>query len=133
MLLYCDSVILIYFLENTGPLNARAVNWLAGFEAAGDHVAISDLTRLECRVKPLQLKNTVALRLFDQYFQQANVRCVPLTTAVFDRATGIRADGGFQTTDALHLAAAVEARCDRFLTNDTRLARFSDIPVEIMP
>jgi predicted nucleic acid-binding protein len=35
--------------------------------------------------------------------------------------------------DSLHLAAAVEGGCDRFLTNDARLSRFPDIPVEVLP
>ena len=32
-----------------------------------------------------------------------------------------------------HLAAAVEARCDRFLTNDHRLAKFSGLTIEVLP
>jgi hypothetical protein len=35
--------------------------------------------------------------------------------------------------DSLHLAAAVEAGCDRFLTNDTRLSAFTALPVEVLP
>jgi hypothetical protein len=31
------------------------------------------------------------------------------------------------------LAAAAESGCDRFLTNDTRLSAFTDIPVEVLP
>ena len=33
----------------------------------------------------------------------------------------------------LQLATAVEHGCDRFLTNDTRLSRFPDITVEVLP
>jgi hypothetical protein len=33
----------------------------------------------------------------------------------------------------LHLAAAIEAGCDRFLTNDNRLTTFPDLPVEVLP
>jgi len=35
--------------------------------------------------------------------------------------------------DSLHLAAAVESGCDRFLTNDARLSAFTAIPVEVLP
>jgi predicted nucleic acid-binding protein len=45
----------------------------------------------------------------------------------------IRAKHNFKTVDALNLAAAVEGNCDRFLTYDARLARFADIPVEVLP
>jgi predicted nucleic acid-binding protein len=45
----------------------------------------------------------------------------------------MRADLNFKTPDALHLAAAIEGGCARFLTNDTRLNRCSDIVVEVLP
>jgi predicted nucleic acid-binding protein len=47
-----------------------------------------------------------------------------------DRATKIRADHGFRTPDAIHLAAAVISNCDAFLTNDLRLERFPDIVIQ---
>ena len=58
---------------------------------------------------------------------------VPITTAVFDRATFIRAAHDFKLGDSLHLAAAVETRCDRFLTNDARLSAYTALPVEVLP
>jgi hypothetical protein len=45
VLVYCDSVILIYFFDHVGSLNLRATNRLAAFAAAGDRIAISDLVR----------------------------------------------------------------------------------------
>ncbi len=133
MVIYCDSVILIYFLDTVGPFNVRAVARMAAMRAAGDTAAFSDLTRLECRVKPLKLGATTTLADFDAFFARPDVRLVPITTAVFDRATLIRATHNFKLADSLHLAAAVEAGCDRFLTNDTRLSAFTDIPVEVLP
>ena len=46
MLIYCDSVILMYYFDHTGQFNVRAVNRLAALAAAGDRIAISDLVRL---------------------------------------------------------------------------------------
>jgi uncharacterized protein len=133
MLVYGDSVILIYFFDHTGPFHVRAVARMSALRTAGDLVAVSDLTRLECRMKPIRLGNAAALALFDGFFAQPDVRLVPITTAVFDRATVIRATYNFKLADSLHLAAAVLGGCDRFLTNDTRLSAFTDIPVEVLP
>jgi predicted nucleic acid-binding protein len=133
VLVYCDSVILIYYLDQVGPFQVRAANRLAGLKAAKDQIAVSDLVRLECRVEPIRTHDTQVLAKFDTFFAAPDVLHVPLTTAVYDRATVIRATYGFKTADAIHLAAAVEAGCGRFLTNDTRLSRFSDIPVEVLP
>jgi len=79
------------------------------------------------------LGDAARLADYDNLFAQPNVELVPMTTAVFDRATIIKADHNFKLGDSLHLAAAAEARCDRFLTNDARLSAFTDIPVEVLP
>ena len=54
MLRYVDSAIIIYFLERADDFHTRAAAWLAGFQAAGDELAVTDLSRLECRVGPLK-------------------------------------------------------------------------------
>lgn len=114
MLVYCDSMILIYWLDHTGLFQVRAANRMAALQPAGDQIAISDLTRLECRVGPLKRQDAAVAAAFDQLFAQPSLRIVPLTAGVFDRATQLRADHGFKTPDALHLAAAIEASCGRF-------------------
>lgn len=132
MLVYCDSVILMYFFDHVGPFNVRATNRLAAMAAARDVIAISDLSRLEYRVLPMKTGDTAKLSIFEAFCSHPDVRLVPITTAVFERATAIRARHNFKLADSLHLAAGVEARCDRFLTNDTRLATFTGIVVEVL-
>jgi uncharacterized protein len=133
MLIYCDSVILIYWMDQVGPFHLRAHNRMLALQASGDRVAVSDLTRLECRVGALRRRDAAILATFDNFFVRADVHKLPLPTAVFDRATQLRADLGFKTPDALHLAAAIEGACDRFLTNDARLSRCTDFVVEVLP
>lgn len=133
MVVYCYSVILIYFFDHVGAFNLRASNRLAALAAAGDQIAASDLVRLECRVKPIKLGDATQLAVYDAFFARSDVQRVPITTAVFDRATSIRAAHNFKLGDSLHLAAAAEAGCDRFLTNDGRLSAFTGIPVEVLP
>ena len=91
MLIYADSVILIYFCGFAGPFNIRATNRLAAMAGAGDQIAVSDLVRLECRVKHIRTGAKARLTVFDLFFGRPDVRVVPITTAVFDRATLIRA------------------------------------------
>ena len=55
MLVYLDAVIGIYAVEGALSFQARARARLATMRAAGDQPAISDLTWLECRVKPIRL------------------------------------------------------------------------------
>ena len=133
MLIYCDSVILIYFFDHVGDLQKRAADRLAALSAASDRIAVSDLVRMECRVMPIRNGDKIKLDLFDNFFTSPDVVHIPLASAVLDRATQIRAQHHFKTIDSINLAAAVEHGCDRFLTNDHRLGRFLDIAVEILP
>lgn len=133
MLVYLDSVIVIYRINGDPPFKARADRRIAALESAGNRFAVSHLTRLECRLRPIRLGDAATLARYDDFFTLPAVQVVPITQAVFDRATLIRAAFNFKLADSLHLAAAVEAGCDFFLTNDVALARFSDITVEILP
>ena len=88
---------------------------------------------MERRVDPIRKGDTLRLARFDGFFAHPDVQVVPITTTVFDRATQVRAAHGYKTIDAINLAAAVEASCNIFLTNDAQLTGFRDITVELLP
>lgn len=132
MLIYLDSNIVIYLIEQPPAWGPRAAARMALVHAAGDEVWISDLTRLEARVGPLASGNHSLLARFDSFFG-SGIHVQQLTAAVCDRAALIRARHRYRLGDALNLAAAVEASCGAFLTNDARLSGFPDIPVEVLP
>ncbi len=127
MLIYMDSTVTIYLVEQVLPYLPLVE---AHINAPGATLAVSDLTRLECRVHPLMHNDPPRLAQFDAFF--ATVQVVDLSSAVFDLATTIRATYRFETADSIHIAAAVEARCDVFLTNDKDLKRFTGIAVEVI-
>ena len=70
---------------------------------------------------------------YTRFFALPDVQVVPLTAAVCDKATEVRATYNFKTPDALHLAAAIIHGCDAFLTNDLRLNRCTDIRIDVLP
>jgi predicted nucleic acid-binding protein len=133
MLVYLDAVICIYAVEGTLGFQTRARARLAAMRAVGDRPAISDLTWLECRLKPIRLGDAVALADMEAFLTASDVVRVPMPTAVYERACHIRALFNYKLADALHLAAACEGGCGLFLTNDLRLTGFPDIPVEVLP
>jgi predicted nucleic acid-binding protein len=132
-MVFLDTNIVIYLIENPPVFGARATATVTTLLSAGDTIAVSDLVRLECRVGPLRHGNTALLAQFDAFFTSPDVQVFPLTAAVCDRATVIRATHLFKTPDALQLATAIIHGCDRFLTNDTRLNACTDIAVEVLP
>lgn len=133
MLVYLDSVICIYAVEGAPSFKARAQARLIALRAAGDEPAVSDLTWLECRVKPIRLGDAVSLSDMEAFLTASDVVRIPMPPAVYERACRIRAAHGFKLADALHLATAVESGCALFLTNDLRLSSFTDIVVEVLP
>jgi predicted nucleic acid-binding protein len=133
MLVYLDTVICIYAIEGLPSFQARARARLATMRAGGDQPAISDLTWLEGRVKPIRIGDATALADMEAFLTASDVVRVPMPTAVYERACRIRAVRNYKLADALHLAAAVEGVCGLFLTNDHRLSSFPDMPVEVLP
>ena len=139
MLIYLDTCIFIYWVEGPAPFDARARAHLASLEAAGHRFAVSEFTRLECMVKPLGVGDGALLIDYERMFLAPNITFVSLDAPVCERAANIRgahayASGKrYSVQDALHLAAAVQAGCGSFLTNDHRLARFPDITVDVLP
>jgi predicted nucleic acid-binding protein len=139
MLIYLDTCIFIYWIEGPAPFDARVRTHLATLQAAGHRFAISEFSRLECLVKPLGMGDGALLLDYERMFLAPNVTFVPLDAPVYERAATIRgvhayASGKrYSVQDALHLAVAVQAGCDSFLTNDHRLAGFPDITVDVLP
>jgi predicted nucleic acid-binding protein len=126
MTVYLDSMIVIYLVEGPDPFRTRARDRVDRLVAAGDQIAINELTRLECRVKPIRLADVSLLADYDAFFAAPDLLTLSLPGTVFERATVIRAQYGFG------LATAVEHACGRFLTNDVQLRLFPDIAVEIL-
>jgi predicted nucleic acid-binding protein len=133
MLIYLDSVICVYAVDGVPTFQARAKARLAAMRAAGDQPTISDLTWLECRVKPIRIGDALALSDMEAFLTASDVVRIALPTAAYERASRIRAAYNFQLADSLHLAAAIEVGCGLFLTNDLRLSKFPDIPIEVLP
>jgi predicted nucleic acid-binding protein len=129
MRLYLDAAPVIYVVEQVAPFFSVVDARLSTSETV--RVA-SDLTRMECRVKPVREGNADLLKDYDDFFEYVVAEIVVLSREVMDRATEIRARYGFKTPDAVHLAAAVVTSCDVFLTNDHRLDRFPDISIEVV-
>jgi predicted nucleic acid-binding protein len=129
MRLYLDSPPIIYLVEQVQEYASSVRERLS---APGLILIASELSRLECRVKPLRHRDVALLRDFDDYFADSIAELILLTRDVLDRATEIRANFGFKTPDAIHLAAATISQCDAFLTNDHRLRQFQFFPMEIM-
>ena len=133
MLVYLDSAICLYAVEGPPALRQRAAARLAAIAAAGDSFAVSDLSWVECRVKPMRLGDSAALAEMERFLGSPGIDRLPISAAVCEQACRLMAGQRIKTADALHLGAAIEGGCSVFLTNDVRLLQVSGIAVEALP
>jgi predicted nucleic acid-binding protein len=115
---YLDTCMCVYLIERT-PVFGRAV-W-EKLNLCHPVMCWTLLTRLECRVKPLQTGDTVLQQVYESFFARPDGLLLPLSREVFDLAAELRAHHRLKTPDALHLAAAIAGGCEEFWTNDHRL------------
>jgi predicted nucleic acid-binding protein len=69
----------------------------------------------------LRQGDAIRQKQFELFFATPDLTVVGCPDKVFDLATQLRAHRRLKTPDALHLAAAIEAGCNEFWTNDHRL------------
>lgn len=132
MPVFADSNIVVYLIEQPPDWGPRAAGYIDAVLASGDRIVVSELVRMECRIRPLATGDTATLAAFERFFVSQRVDLVGISRAVCDRAAVIRAQHRIRPLDALHLAAAIENGCTRFVTHDRRLAAFPDVAVDLL-
>lgn len=119
---YLDSCLVIHLIEGPKAVRDAVTAALQPTQAPAPSVHVSDLTRLECRVRAFREGNRPLLDRYDAFFAAPEVICLSCSAAAFDLATEFRAGHRLKTPDALHLAVAVVNQCDELWTRDDRLS-----------
>ena len=133
MILFLDACALIYRFEGASRFRLAATALIAEL-AAGQTVvelAVSRLSVLECRVKPLREGNAILLKRYDDFF--AAVHIVELSPTVVDLATDLRVRHHLKTPDALQAACATSLQSDAaFVTADLAFAKVAALNVRLI-
>ena len=116
-LIYLDSCLLIYLIENHSQWAAPLRSKLSAVDPL--NLAISDLVRMECLVKPIRDDDLALQRRYRNAFEE--LVQLPLSREVFESAAHLRGRFGIKPPDALHLACAQHHGCEQLWTNDERL------------
>jgi len=69
---------------------------------------------------------------YGQFFRGDAVEIVPVSRDILEIATTLRANQGFRSPDAIHLATAIHTEADLFLSADKALKKCSGIQVEVV-
>jgi predicted nucleic acid-binding protein len=131
--LYLDASCIIYLIESENPFHDKVASRLDRYRSNPEaSLMTSRLSRLECRTCPLRDGDARLLATYDAFFSAARLTLGEVDAAVIERATALRAQYGFRTPDAIHLATAIEGRADLVLTGDTTFSRCKEVAVEVL-
>jgi predicted nucleic acid-binding protein len=131
-LVYLDTNPVIYSVEKHPtywPLLEPV--WQAA-KAGTVEIVSSDLTLLETLIGPIKSNDSALASAYEQLFQQAQTRLLPITHAVLREAARLRATTKLKTPDAVHLATARTASCVLFITNDGGFRAVAGLPLAIL-
>jgi len=125
-----DTCVFIYFMEEHPrylPLVEPVFEAIDGGLLKG---ATSSLTLLETLVLPLRSGDGQLARQYELLLTRSRgLRMMELSLPVLRIAAELRAASGIKTPDALQVAAAREARCSSFLTNDRKLGSLPGLKI----
>jgi predicted nucleic acid-binding protein len=131
--IYLDACSIIYFVEASSRFHSAVVSRLLQTQSdPRSRLLSSRLSLLECRIQPIRQRDNELLTTYDSFFSTSRLVLIDVSDAVLERAAVLRADHGFTTPDAIHLASAIEVKADTFLTGDASLARCPGLVVEIL-
>jgi uncharacterized protein len=98
--IYLNACCFIYLVEGEPSWRSRVEERVRALEPATGLVT-SQLSRLECRMRPVKDNDSALLERYDALFGASRVTVLDVTEAVIDRATSLRAQHGFKSPDAI--------------------------------
>lgn len=127
---YLDTSIFIYYFQNH-PQYADFCEQIFDFiENNNVMILLSPLVLTELLVDPYRKKEITISQDWVNYFKSSpQIKFMELTPEVALFAAYLRANYNLKTPDSLHLATAIENKCELFITNDLKLKRVQEIKV----
>ena len=106
---------------------------VAHIENSSVQAISSAISLTEVLTHPLRLGKTELEQEYrDILLNSDTFQLIPVTTLTAESAARLRAAYNLRTPDALHVASAIEAGCDIFLTNDLGLRRVKELHVLVL-
>jgi len=119
---YVDTNIFIYLLEGNESLSVEIAGMRAAILSNECILISSDLIYTEILPPLVRSENPEAIRQALRFLgEHAAFDLRSVTKEICIQAGFLRGQTGMKTPDAIHVASAIAAGCDAFLTNDDRI------------
>lgn len=119
---YLDSNTIIAILERQIVFTPAQERFLKGIDAGRISAFSSEIALTECLIKPIrdgaQIRIQTVMRFFDD---EQTLPLVPTDRSVLLKAAELRALDYLHLPDAIHVACAMKARCEVFVSADRRI------------
>lgn len=120
--IYLDTCVIVYLVEGDAELR-EAIRQRILADSSIERLCVSELGRMECRVRPMRDRDGVRLRALDDFFALESVEVLELGREGYELATRLQAELHLKTPDARHAATAIHHGCGQLWTNDAKLSR----------
>lgn len=128
-----DTSIWIYHAEKNSNYFDITDRLLHDIENRRVKAVFSVVGLTELLIKPKRLNDQ---KIVDAYMailsQYENLKIVDVDRIIAEEAAELRAKYNLRTPDAIHLATAIVAKADVFITNDSRLKQVKKIKVIVL-
>jgi predicted nucleic acid-binding protein len=125
-----DSMLFVYHFEGNEEFGPAAGRLLEAAEQGRCRLVASVLARMEVMVVPKRHGREDLCRLYRDFFESfPNLSVEPIGQKVAEIAADLRAVLQIRTPDALHLATAIHAGAEAFVSGDRRLRGIEGIRV----
>ncbi len=119
---YFDAMVFIYLVEGFPTLHDALLEIRDSLLHAEAEVVTSELTLCETLVLPFRNNDAGLISKYRQFIENSGAfEVCPVNRDTLIRASLYRAQFGFKTPDAIHVASAIGSGCEIFLTNDAKI------------
>lgn len=119
---YLDSNVIISVVEATNAFGPAQARFIERIDAGEVEAVTSELTLAECLAKPFADRNLATIGAYMTFLDgRPELPVLPVDRSILLNAARLRGELGNKLPDAIQVATALAAGCDRFATNDRRI------------
>ena len=123
-----DTALFIYFIERNRTYIECVREVFRRIDSGRPPAVVSALTLTEVLPVPIARKQISFVSNYRNMLSRTrNILSVPVTDKIAESAARLSASYQLRATEALHIATAIDAGCDAFISNDPNLGHIREL------
>lgn len=119
---YLDANIFIYAIEGNKKYEDKVKAIFSKIKETKSIIVTSELTLIECLVKPYGLNDNKTVSIYEKFIKPSDFLVVkPLPLDLLKEAAKLRGLYKNKLPDSIHLATALQEKCNVFISNDGKI------------